>query len=427
MLPRTTLSSQQVISHLKRGQGVTIVSLRFKSSSAVAYDSDLDNLIWQDNAALGLSPAQGRNRTEAMTRWVLSYDLIFHALVAWTLCCLPESQDSSTSIGQQLLCHRACTLRMLHERLSNGVVDDVLIQGIGLLIPIDDHLGYTEFNQAHLNGIERIIERRGGFAAVGSSEPALGLHLAALVSISTTKLSINTASSAGHMHITSFADWPAVDPSLASPIYASTPLHLAANVARLPSGFVSLITSGRLSNDMVTILVEFDKWLHSLSQTSPGGPEPMAYRFNVPSGLSSLEKHICTALICLTDDLTTMGTLYAALIFRKPLKRTKALLAELNALWTSYDMTASNKVPSADDVLIWLATIIPTPRRPELTPKNARRALYGRLMSRKPWLSDWANVETILGRFFYSSTRSAAWKESWKDYWDMDKTPSFLT
>jgi hypothetical protein len=381
-------------------------SLRCRDHDSLAdLAADLNNLIWHDNGTLGLDLRKGHERTAAMTRWALSYDLIFHALVAWTLCCLPESQDSKNFVGQRLLYHRGQTLKKLHEQLSKGVVDDVLIQGVGLLIPIDDHLGYTDFTQAHLNGIERMIQRRGGLDKVGSSEPSIGLQLAMMVSISTTKLSINTAPAA-HSRPRSIDS--VGTPSLSYPIGPALAPSLASEVSRLPSGFANLVSKGTLSLEMIAILAEFETWLANLDRLPDDGPEPMAYRFAVPSGLTDLEKHICTALICLTDDLTSMGTFYAALVFRKPLKRTKMLLEDLPNLWYSH---GSNH----QDVLVWLATVIATPRRPDLAPAEMRQALYEQLMLRNTCLSSWKNVQQILGRFFFPNRRAWAWMEGWED------------
>ncbi|KPI42687.1 uncharacterized protein AB675_2049 [Cyphellophora attinorum] len=365
----------------------------------------LNDLIWHDNGTLGLDIRKGHERTAAMTRWALSYDLIFHALVAWTLCCLPESQDSKTFVGQRLLYHRGQTLKKLHEQLSKGVVDDVLIQGVGLLIPIDDHLGYTDFTQAHLNGIERMIQRRGGLDKVGSSEPSIGLQLAMMVSISTTKLSINTAPAT---HSRSLPMDSADTSSLSYPIGPALAPSLAFEVSRLPSGFANLVSKGLLSLEMIAILAEFETWLATLNRLPDDGPEPMAYRFAVPSGLTDLEKHICTALICLTDDLTSMGTFYAALVFRKPLKRTKMLFEDLPNLWFSHGN-------DHEDVLVWLATVITTPRRPDLAPTEMRKTFYEQLILRNTRLRSWNNVEQILGRFFYPKRRAWAWMESWED------------
>ncbi|KAK5056701.1 hypothetical protein LTR84_012233 [Exophiala bonariae] len=334
---------------------------------------------------------QGQERIAAFLRWACVFDLIFHALVTWTLCCLPESQQSTSEAGKRLLHHRQRLLNKINEQLSQRKIDDVLIQAVTLLIPVDDHLGYTEFSQAHLAGIETMIECRGGLALVGSSEPAIGVQLATLVSISTTKLSINTSPQK------LYAKSPLVYPSI--PFSPS----ICEEISRLPSGFADLALSGQISIEMIRIIIAFDLWLQDLSN-SPDRTDRGAWRFTVPSGLNDIEKHICIALLCLADDVTSMGLYYGALIFRKPQKRAESLFNNAS-LWHSQEQA---------DTIVWLATVITTPLRPELAPFKARLLLYERILRARPLLKQWVNVEVILRRFFYCEERERTWKDSWE-------------
>ncbi|KAI9038125.1 uncharacterized protein KD926_011259 [Aspergillus affinis] len=103
-----------------------------------------DILLPHDANALGLGGAAKNTYSSGLLSWASQYDIILHGLSAFTLCSV-ESQDATGATSDAILYHRNRLLGDLHERLSRRQVDDVLIQAICLLIPVDDYLGYVEY------------------------------------------------------------------------------------------------------------------------------------------------------------------------------------------------------------------------------------------------------------------------------------------
>ena len=287
-------------------------------------------------------------------------------------------------------------MRWINERLAQTHVDDVLIQAIVLAIVVDDYLGYVEFGQVHLRGLDAVIEHRGGLEHIGNSEAGMGNNLvqSTLTVISTTKLNIGTALHGGSL---SHFREPTI---LTYPEY-SLSLELRQMVSELPVGLQELALSQHLSVEIVQIVLSFKGWLHNLDPDR--AESSLSWRQPVPSGLSNLEKCIFVALICLADDLSGLGGHISVLIFRKPGQRARMILSD-EGLWDD---------PSLSDCVLWLATVVCSPRKVEIIPHDIWKALQEKILSQRPELRHFAEIESILHRFFYPEARAAAWKQAW--------------
>ncbi|KAF4250111.1 hypothetical protein CNMCM8980_001970 [Aspergillus fumigatiaffinis] len=130
---------------------------------------DFDILLPHDAKALGLGEVGTRSFGRGLLSWASEHDLILHGLTAFTLCSL-ECQDVTGNTSRAIIFYRNKILLDLHSRLARQQVDDVLIQGMALLILVDDYLGHYEFGPVHLKGVREAVKLRGGFDAVGSSD-----------------------------------------------------------------------------------------------------------------------------------------------------------------------------------------------------------------------------------------------------------------
>lgn len=291
---------------------------------------------------------------------------------------------------------RSKVLNWINNRLAQSHVDDVLIQVIILAMVVDDYLGYVEFRQVHLQGLDAVIDRRGGLDAIGTSEPAIGrtLRQSTLTVIGTTILNINTSLRA--------ASKPSpLSPSILTyPEYSlSEQLHRL--VARLPIGLQELALSQHLSVEMVGIVLSFTDWLNNLDPVV--AESSASWRHPTPAGLSNLEKCLYVALICLSDDLSGMGGHISVLIFRKPGQRARMILSD-EGLWDD---------PRTADCVLWLATVVCSPRNITIIPRGVQNVLQEKILRQRPEVGDLAAIERILRRFFYPEARAGAWMQAW--------------
>ncbi|GIK02948.1 hypothetical protein Aspvir_007013 [Aspergillus viridinutans] len=217
----------------------------------------------------------------------------------WNVRMLPATPVvSSCTIGT-----RSCWIYT--AACPGSKVDDVLLQGMALLIWVDDYLGHYEFGPVHLNGVREVVKLHGGFDAVGSSdENSFGrsLRMSLLVIQSMVEFHVQTAIINGP---TLLANWE-----------LGYPLPVSGDAAQDLPGFRDLARHRYLSEEAIGIVRDFSHWL-TRSQESESTVR-QTWRCSMSCDLNNLEKCICVTLACLADDLSAMGTHPAALIFRKP-------------------------------------------------------------------------------------------------------------
>ncbi|PKX92355.1 uncharacterized protein P174DRAFT_512966 [Aspergillus novofumigatus IBT 16806] len=328
------------------------------TARALSYYFDI--LLPHDAKALGLGEVGTRSFGRGLLSWASKHDLILHGLSAFTLCSL-ECQDITGNTSRAIMFHRNKVLLDLHSRLSRQQVDDVLIQGMALLIPVDDYLGHYEFGPVHLNGMREVVKLRGGFDAVGSSdENAFGrnLRMSLLVTQSMVDFPCN---------------WGLPSPL---PVREETALDL-------PPGFRDLARYRYLSEEAVGIIRGFSHWLTRSKESEPTVRQ--TWRCSMSRNLNNLEKCICVTLACLADDLSAMGTHPAALIF---------LLAAVAEVWND---------PLLTECVIWIRIIS----------RDKQRHLLRRAIQQRYSASDWNHVRRIMQRFLYDPSREKDWEEAW--------------
>ncbi|GFF59192.1 hypothetical protein IFM46972_11315 [Aspergillus udagawae] len=349
-----------------------------------------DILLPHDAKALGLGDVGTRSYGRGLLSWASKHDLILHGLSAFTLCSL-ECHDVTGNTSRAIMYHRNKVLLDLHSRLSQQQVDDVLIQGMALLIPVDDYLGHYEFGPVHLNGMREVVKLRGGFDAVGSSdENAFGrnLRMSLLVTQSMVEFHVQTA-------ITN-------SPTSLAKGELLYPLPVSWEAAQdLPPGFRDLARYRYLSDEAIGIVRDFSHWLTRSKESE--STVRQTWRCSMSCDLNNLEKCICVALACLADDLSAMGTHPAALIFRKPQRRAEALGA-VTEVWND---------PLLIECVIWMCTVVATPQNRQIFSRAKQRQLLRRSILQRYWASGWKDIRRILQRFFYDPSRETDWEEAW--------------
>ncbi|PLB53933.1 hypothetical protein P170DRAFT_372530 [Aspergillus steynii IBT 23096] len=351
-----------------------------------------DILLPHDANALGLGEAARGSYTSGLLSWASQHDVILHGLSAFTLCSV-ESQDSTGATSRAILYHRNRLLGDLHERLSRRQVDDVLIQAICLLIPVDDYLGYVEYGPVHLKGLRDVVQIRGGFDEVGSSDAnAFGKNL---------RMSMLVVTSMVEFHLQTNISDESLETLMQSEITLQHPREMLARISNLPSGFRKLFLSGYVSDEIFGIVESYALWRSKVQDMDTTSRE--TWRYSSSCSLNNLEKCIVVALACLADDISAMGTHPAALIFRKPKQRAQ-VLATVSELW---------KQPALIDCMIWMCTVISTPRNKLLFCQDAQRQLLKKSIQYRSPSHNWGQVQAVLELFMYDSARESNWKEAW--------------
>ncbi|KAF4167354.1 hypothetical protein CNMCM6936_005311 [Aspergillus lentulus] len=358
------------------------------TARALSYYFDI--LLPHDAKALGLGEVGTRSFGRGLLSWASIHDLILHGLAAFSLCSL-ECQDVTGNTSRAIMFHRNKVLLDLHSRLSRQQVDDVLIQGMALLIPVDDYLGHYEFGPVHLNGMREVVKLRGGFDAVGSSdENAFGrnLRMSLLVTQSMVEFHVQTAITHGQASLAN------KELRYLLPVWEETGLDL-------PSGFRDLACYGYLSTEAIGKVRDFSHWLTKSKESEPTTRQ--TWRCSMSRNLNNLEKCICVTLACLADDLSAMGTHPAALIFRKPQRRAD-LLAAVAEVWND---------PLLMECVIWMCTVVATPRNRQIISREQQWQLLRRSILQRYSASNWNDIRQILQRFFYDASRENDWEEAW--------------
>ncbi|KAL4902709.1 hypothetical protein BDW74DRAFT_180411 [Aspergillus multicolor] len=368
------------------------ISLDTKGPStnrALAYYFDV--LLPHDSSALGHGDSRAQFYASVLLHWSNAHDAILHGLAAFTLCTLePQERVDPARARAATLYHRKKLFDLVTDMLGRQVVDDLLIQALCLLIPIDDYLGYVDFSQAHLDGLETVVRARGGLAQVGQSVPGMGPNLQTSLLVSKSLVSTHIQTSLA------YTTAPATETARLFPSLS------AQSTLDLPIGFQRLIHTGHLSTNSVPILQSFSAWLGTHGDTPP--TQIPVWRYSAPAQLTAIEKCIFAALLCFADDLSCMGFHPAAIVFRQPQKRAEILLA-VPALWSD---------PALADFALWMALVITTPRNLGIAPIGVQRTLFCRVFDTRSESCVWEDVDTALHCFFYDPDRAKIWEGTWK-------------
>ena len=233
-----------------------------------AFRLDFDILLPHDANALGLSETGKSSYTSGLLSWAYQHEVILHGLAAFTLCSV-ESQDATGATSRAILYHRNRLLGDLHDRLSRRQVDDVLIQAICLLIPVDDYLGYVEFGPVHLKGLQDVVRIRGGFEQVGSSDGrAFGKNL---------RMSMLVVTSMVEFHMQTNISDQALETLIKSRMTLDQPPDLKTRVSKLPRGFQKLLFSGFISDEIMVIVESYTAWRYKVEDMDTATRETWRY------------------------------------------------------------------------------------------------------------------------------------------------------
>ncbi|KAL3490769.1 hypothetical protein BJX62DRAFT_225735 [Aspergillus germanicus] len=353
-----------------------------------------DILLPHDANALGLGDARKTAYGAGLVKWSAHNDGVLHGLAAFALCSM-DTVGKTDEIYRAIIHHRQKILEDVHRRLERNQVDDVLIQAICLLIPIDDYLGYVEYGPVHQKGMSDVIRTRGGFEKVGSSDVvAYGENL---------QRSILTVMSMIEFHIRTriTSESSLVPRSLPRSTYM--PMETQKEISALPPGLQDLFQAGILSLPVLPILNSFQAWLAQVKDIPD--PERDSWRPGSPLApdLNNVENCLVVTLVCLADDTSSMGLHPAAAIFRKAKQRTEALTS-VPELWCD---------PTLVDCAIWMSTVTSIPRNSDIINPDIQKTILKRSIGGRVFALEWAEIQRKLKRFYYADSRAGDWGKAW--------------
>ncbi|GIJ92451.1 hypothetical protein Asppvi_011433 [Aspergillus pseudoviridinutans] len=359
-----------------------------------------DVLVPYDAKVVGMAVSEEHSYTTELLAWTFQHPEIMHSLAAFSLCIL-QNHSHTRSTEQAILHHRQRLLEAVHYRLSKGQVDDVLIQIICIMISVDEYLGFSEYRSVHLKGFRDVVRIREASDTPGRSTSSLdpssnAKHQSMAMLVHTSKKMVE-------FHLESnlvlFRDTMVV-PTVTFPPPSSVP-DIEKRMAGLPPGLMVLVRSGILTEKMTDLLQDFSFWFYQGMGMDPTNRESWRYSNFKPE--NRLEQCISMALLCLADDLSSMGTHPCAVIFRQTKQRVQ-FLSSFTELWAS---------PLLAECMIWMCTVIAIPRNRTLLAQDEQMALLRRSVRNKALLRYSGQIAAILQRFFYDQSREADWQEAW--------------
>ncbi|EED23783.1 conserved hypothetical protein [Talaromyces stipitatus ATCC 10500] len=349
-----------------------------------------DILLPDDCKAQGIDVSRGAAYGGGLLKWIAQHDGVLHGLTAFALCSL-ETVGKTDAIYQAILHHRHKILEDVHRRLERRQVDDVLIQAICLLIPVDDYLGYVEYGPVHRSGLSNIVKIRGGFRQVGNSDMAFGNLLQTSMLVVMSMIDFHVQTRIAPMFLPD--ERPMASISLSS--------EMQKRIFALPSGFQTLVHAGILSTNVLVIVESYEAWLLQVKDVEL--KDRATWRPQLLSELNNVEKCVVVTLVCLADDISSLGFHAAAPIFRKPKQRSEAL-TDVPELWAD---------PALVDCVIWMSTVISTPRNSRSIDPDFRKEVLKRSIRGRDFALDWEQIQRKLRRFFYAEERAGDWEKAW--------------
>lgn len=328
---------------------------------------------------LDLSLGRFRDYAAILLYWSLHHDDVFLGLTLSYHCHVLRNHSSSafTKCGIEAL--RSRFLQKVDARLESGTVDDVLIQVIVLAIAIDRCLGHKQFIAAHVKALDLGVALRGGLIEVGRSRPGLDDSLCLSV-------------------IAALFDAGTVCGSTgARPVNRILPQVFS----KLPKGMQALATEGYFSTNMIKALLSFEDW-YSDPEMQPQSTTRI-WSHAVSASLTVIEMCVLIALVCIADDLANKGDCMRTLLWRDSHRLADNLL-NCAELWANDQL---------GDLLIWLISVIATPKKQELVPFKAQSELQQRIICLRPELRYQNIIEKRLRRYFCPQTSLELWKYAW--------------
>ncbi|KAL2783687.1 hypothetical protein BJX66DRAFT_318071 [Aspergillus keveii] len=336
----------------------------------------------------------------ALFHWSANHEIIRHTLIGFALCSLIP-RDRSGEIRAATFVHRRQLLYHVQGMLATNTIDDILVYGLSLLIPVDGYLGFGSYSRTHVLGFGAVIKAHGGFEQVGqSTPPVLRDAVVASALIAQNLLLCHEAP-------------PPLSYRRNHSMPLESPLQLRA-LSNLPRGFLDLIQGGYLSPSMIEVLQSFSAWDNTYTRHKTNDTPTWLSPTPTPSGSTHLEKCIFLSLRCLADDTSAMALHPAYRMYRQTEKRAGMLLA---LAYSEQESWIGNSLLS--DCLVWLVFVICTPINAENVAEEMQKEVFRTLLL--PVIPErgslaWEDVQRILRCFFYDERRAHVWEGTRKKF-----------
>lgn len=324
--------------------------------------------------------------------WTNQHKIMWSLLAIYRLCLLRDAEVPGTNTRLLIEQLRSKVLVQINERLAAKAVGDVLILAVSYLIIIDDFLGYIQYGMLHLQGLETMIEMRGGYAAVMRSVTA-DLHrkiMHGFIGKALDAMKLNS-------RFALVTDQPIV--RYPQPYIGS---QLDEAVSKLPVGFQRLAEQRYLSNQTIEVLLEYRQAIADPAHYSNVEILKL-WRNSAPVSMNNLEKSIFIAMECLAADLSYGVYQTSMPIWRKTRQRALKVLS-LSTLW---------EVPEIIDCTVWIGSVIMTPTQIDNTPFDLRQQFQSLVIARRPEFANTEEVKRVLEDFFLPNARWFALVQAW--------------
>ena len=189
---------------------------------------------------------------------------------------------------------------------------------------------------------------------------------------------------------------------------------LYSQLERLPDGFSTLAISGKLSNELIQILSEFQDWFNSVTCPDTLSAERKGWHTVVPDGLSKFERIICIALLSLADDVLDVAV-HNLWLGISAIGLPDALVEVIDSpRWpSSHDLSQAEI-----DTLLWCTTVIACPADRNLNSAVKGRQLLAGLQcalgGQRRGL-DAEAMEKVMLSFFWEKKAAQRWNSAFRE------------
>jgi hypothetical protein len=313
---------------------------------------------------------------------------------------LPESQPSPTT-----LILRGKALNELQRKLASSNIDDAVLVAVIGALTYDITYSYWLAFEANLRGLRNLIKLRGGlenldpvwqgwFGYVSSwAELRWANHIAKLV-----------PQQPGH-----------------TPIRLEYPSHpypptVTLLISKLPAGFHDAALATLLSIQILTFMLRTYEWYKNYSRAVSEQRKADQTKFSL-EGLS-LGNRASLILDCCElnpeERLLCISMLSYIVSFDGQHARHPT---ELEDHMLGLKEICQGITPSMRTLLIWSAFVFAASKDSISTPLRNRWLLLDRVVDEGK-LTDWAEVEPILTRYFWNDNLLGRWKVCWRIAWE---------
>ncbi|EED23784.1 conserved hypothetical protein [Talaromyces stipitatus ATCC 10500] len=279
--------------------------------NALSYYFDV--LLPYDSKVAGLNNAERYGYAAKLLDRVLQYKEVLHSRAAFSLCILHHN-NGSRLVHQAILSHRQHTLKALRQKLSSQQVDDALLDSLCTMISVDEYLGFSEYRAVHLKGLQDIMQVR----KTRNANQQLTLSPAPMPtaeeSAITMVVNMNRLMVEFHlqMNVGFYRKMATIPTPTPETLARFSDPALEMRAMNLPPGFRDLICSALLTANILNLLDDFAAWFFKGMGTEAAYRETWRYSYFEPA--NGLENCISTALVCLADDLSALGSHPCAVI-----------------------------------------------------------------------------------------------------------------